>query len=122
MEMERCHFWLARFRDEELLESYFAEPNEYSDREPINHFARDQHKTFYDHDFVFVEFDADGRLEQLCELIRLPAKTRDELLKRAGDDHNAIIAGDEGEFDTPLDVEGDPMLTYVGCFPCFVRD
>ena len=122
MEMERCHFWLAQFRDEESFESYFAEPEEYSDGEPINQFARDQNKTFYDHDFVFAEFDADGRLDQLCELIRLPAETRDELLKQAGDDHNAIIAGDEGEFEAPHDVEGEPMLTYVGCFPGFVHD
>ncbi len=122
MNLDRCHFWLARFRDEESLESYFAEPDEYFDGEPINQFARDQNKTFYDHDFVFAEFDADGRLDHLCDRIQLPAETRDELLKRAGNDYNAIIAGDQGEFDTPQDVEGDPMLTYVGCFPCFVQD
>lgn len=122
MEMERCHFWLARFRDEDSLESYFAEPDEYVDVEPISQFAGDQNKTFYDHDLVFAEYDGDGRLAQLCELIGLPADTRDQLVKRAAEGWNTIIAADQAEFECPRDIEGDPKLVYVGCFPCYVPD
>ena len=122
MVMERCHFWLARFSDEDSVETYFAEPDEYIDDEPISQFAQGQNKTFYDHDFVFTEFDAEGQLDKLCELIGLPAETREQLLKPTEEIFNAIIAGDEEEFEDPQDVEGDPRLVYIGCFPCFVDD
>lgn len=122
MQMDRCHFWLARFRDEHAVEQYFAEPDEYVEGEPISQFARDQHKRFYDHDFVFAEFDPNGQLELLCHRIRLPAETRRKLLSTREEGYNAIIGADEGEFFTPLSVDGDPRLSYIGCFPCWPHE
>lgn len=120
MEMERCHLWLARFRDEAEVEDYLREPDVYTD-EPISRFAADQGKRFYDHDWVFVEFDEAGDLDAILRAIRAPVGTRNAVLEAAGGVGfrcNAVLAADESEFREPVSVPGgSPRLKYIGCHP-----
>lgn len=119
MEMERCHLWLGRFRDRTEVDDYFEEIVPYPEDAPISRFAADQGKRFYDHDWVFVEFDEAGDLDAILSTIRAPAVTRAAVLAAAGSVGfrcNAIVAADEGEFNSPVSVpEGSPRLAYIGC-------
>src|SRR5437870_5237705 len=66
MEMDRSHFWLASFQNQEQIDEYFREGYG-DDDEPISLFAADQGATFYDHDWVFVESSEGGDLEKLLQ-------------------------------------------------------
>jgi hypothetical protein len=104
MEMERCHFWLARFRDQSQIDDYFQEPDVYSEREPISKFAADQGKRFYDHDWVFVEFDEGGDLNTILRTIGAPKGTWEALLEAAKVKRftaNAVVVAAESEFTEP---------------------
>ncbi len=120
MEMERCHLWLARFADRVEVDDYFEEAVPYSEDRPISLFAADQGKRFYDHDWVFAEFDPVGDLRAILDAIRAPAGTREAVLTaaaRAGFECNAVVVADEGEFPNPVSVVGSPRLEYIGCHP-----
>ena len=119
MEMERCHLWLASFRDRAEVEDYFRERVPYTDA-PISRFAADQGKRFYDHDWVFTEYNEAGDLDAILAAIRAPAGTRAAVLAAAGAlgfRCNAVVAADEGEFGDPVSVPGPPRLECIGCHP-----
>lgn len=119
MEMDRCHFWLARFRDQQQIDEYFRE--EYGDDDkPISLFAADQGQTFYDHDRVFVEASDTGNLRDLLRKVQVPEATGkivQEFAQRLGRESNALVVADEGEFENPVSVENASYwLVYVGCY------
>jgi hypothetical protein len=119
VEMERCHLWLASFRDRAAVEDYFRERVPYTEA-PISRFAADQGKRFYDHDWVFAEFHEDGDLDAILAAIRAPTVTRAAVQAAAavlGIRCNAVVAADEGEFSDPVSVPGSPRLEYIGCHP-----
>ena len=116
--MERCHVWLARFADRAAVDAYFEEVVPYPEDGPISPFAADQGERFYDHDWVFAEFDAGGDLGALLDTIRAPAGTRDAVLAAAaGFECTAVVVADEEEVSSPVSVVGPPRLKYVGCHP-----
>lgn len=124
MEMERCHFWLAQFRDKSQAIEYLRDADVYTDA-PISQFAADQGKRFYDHDWVFVEFDEAGDLNSMLSTINAPSITRDAVLARVqgvGFDCNALVVADEGEFSDPVSAQGEGyQLAYLGCFPLWSK-
>ena len=83
MEMERCHFWLGRFRNQADVNAYLKETVPYPKDGPISRFAADQSKQFYDHDWVFAEFSKAGDLGAILTKIRAPANTRAAVLAAA---------------------------------------
>jgi hypothetical protein len=118
--MDRCHLWLARFSDREEVSEYLEEVMPYPEDRPISLFAADQGKRFYDHDWVFAEFDAAGNLGVILDTIRAPAATRQAVLaaaERIEFESNTIVVADEGEFPDPVSVVGQPRLEYIGCHP-----
>lgn len=114
--MERCHLWVARFADRAEVDRYFEEVIPYPEDGPISLFAAGQGERFYDHDWVFVEFDENGDLMAILDTIRAPAETRAAVLA-AGLGCNAVVAADEEEISNPVSVAGSPMLKYIGCYP-----
>ena len=125
MEMERCHFWLARFRDYAEMDEYLREIVPYPDDGPISRFAADQGQCFYDHDFVFAEFDEGRDLEAILRLIRAPNATSAAIVAIAQGmafAPNALFAVDEGEFSEPASVVGESYeLVYIGCHALWFR-
>ena len=120
MEMDRCHFWLGRFTDQAEVDDYFEETVPYPEDAPINLFAADQGKRFYDHDRVFAELHAGGDLGAILDAVRAPAGPRAAVLAaaaRVGFACNAVVVADEGEFFDPVSVAGPPRLEYIGCHP-----
>ncbi len=116
--MERCHLWLASFADRAEVDDYFEEVVPYLEDRPINLFAADQGKSFYDHDWVFTEFHVGGDLGAILDAIRAPATTRQAVLVAATKiefEFNAVVVADEGEFPSPVSVAGPPRLEYIGC-------
>lgn len=120
MEMERCHLWLASFRDQAEVDDYFEEIVPYPEDAPISQFAADQVTRFYDHDWVFAEFHRASDLGVILESIRAPACTREAVLAAATKvdfECNTLVVADEGEFVDPVSVAGPPRLEYIGCHP-----
>jgi hypothetical protein len=125
MEMERCHFWLARFPDRTKLDDYLRETIPYPEDGPISRFAADQHQKFYDHDFVFAEFDEGGDLQAILRLIQAPDPTSATIIASAQQMSfapNTLFAADEYQFSEPTSVVGDSyQLFYIGCHTLWSR-
>lgn len=120
MQMDRCHFWLAKFQNGEQIEEYFSE--RYGDDDddlPISQFASDQGETFYDHDWVYFEPIGQGNLEKILHDSKVPEVTGKIILEFAGKldfEANTLIVADQGEFEDPVSLETDSYrLAYVGC-------
>src|SRR5262249_35751388 len=118
VEMERCHLWVGWFSDKAELEDYFEEIVPYPEDSPMNLFAANQGKRFYDHDLVFAEFHEGGDLGAILDTIRAPSSTREAVLAAAteiGFKCNTVVVADEGEVLDPVSVPGPPRLEYIGC-------
>lgn len=116
--MNRCHIWLARFPGRDEAAEYLRDAVVYTDA-PISRFAADQGKRFYDHDWVFVEFDEAGDLDALLRTIQAPEDTHAAVVASAasvGFACNAVVVADVDEFSAPVSVKGDGyQLAYIGC-------
>ena len=119
--MDQCHFWIARFRDRQQMESYFEEVEREELEDPMNRFAADQGKAFYDHDFLFAELNEIEDLQAILQGAHVPEQTQQIILELAEKQDftcNALIVADEEEFRNPVSVRGDSYrLAYVGCHP-----
>lgn len=119
MEMDQVHVWLASFTDEQEVDSFFEETYTDNDDDPISAFAASQDECFYDHDWVFTEFDfKDGIAAVLNCLYDMPDQLKaavNESLDNAGFEPNAIIVSDIKEVTNPHDkTSGPPRLKYIG--------
>ncbi|MCG8456114.1 MAG: immunity 22 family protein [Holophagales bacterium] len=121
--METVHIWLGVFASEDALDSYFDERMHDDDETPMNDFAADQGKVFYDHDWVERSFGEGGDLRSLIAghsysesyLENVVEEAKGKRITRA----NTFIMADIREFPSPRSADGkDYRLWYLGDFPC----
>lgn len=115
------NLWIGNFSTREDFEMYTKET--YADDDPpINQFAADQGETFYDHDFVEIEFLEDRpSLESVILRLSFGATFVDQALAAAKShevgEFNAVFADFDNQFGSPQSFTADEYsLVYLGKF------
>lgn len=125
--MERIHIWIGTFSSKEAFDDYLEEIyDEEDDDAPINQFAEDQNKTFYDHDWVESGFKIVDDLEELIKPHSYSEKYLEAALDQAEslgiESANSFIMADSGEFSEPQSKQTEAYsLMYLGRFTGYIR-
>ncbi|HLO98297.1 MAG TPA: immunity 22 family protein [Fimbriimonas sp.] len=110
--------WVGNFASREEFDQYFKET--YNDDDgPINQFAADQGETFYDHDFVDLEFyDQPQSVDVIVPRLSYGESFSGEAVPAAETlgigSVNCVLADYDNQFESPKSVPG--KLTYLGKF------
>ena len=118
---ETSHFWVGFCSSQERLASYLHEDYDRADDDqPISEFAADQVLTWYDHDFLEVNFcDSANSIAELVAGCSYHEQYAEELSRRAGHigvpRFNTLIFITDSEVPDPRPVQKpDISLYYLG--------
>ena len=121
--LETVHIWLGTFRSRAALDSHFAEEIHEDGKTPMNAFAADQGKVFYNHDWLERSFEASGDIRSLIAGHSYSESYLEDVIEAAANRGvtmaNTFIMADVREFPAPRSISKETYeFWYLGEFSC----